>query len=117
MAATKGAAHGEPCTGARDGFKPSKGNLHKTNRLLIVLGITLGCVTLRAGDDRFGFATHFEQGWPTNPDMQEIVSSGFSFFRDDLTAGNWERMRGVYALPAWDMAWLPAARANGLKVV
>ena len=117
MVATKGAAHCQSCTGAGDAFQPSKGNLHKTNRLLIVLGITLGCVTLRAGDDRFGFATHFEQGWPTNPDMHDIAAAGVSYIRDDLNAGNWEPSPGVYVLPASDMAWLTAAQANGLKVV
>ena len=117
MAETKGAALGGRCTRARDGFHPPKGNLHKTNRLLIILGITLGCVTLRAGDDRFGFATHFEQGWPSNPDMQDIAAAGVSYIRDDLNAGNWEPSLGVYVLPASDMAWLTAAQANGLKVV
>jgi hypothetical protein len=117
MAPTKGAAHSQSCTGARDAFQSSKGNLHKTNRLLIVLGITLGCLTLRAGDDRFGFATHFEQGWPTNPDMRDIAAAGVSYIRDDLNAGNWEPSLGVYVLPASDMAWLTAAQANGLKVV
>src|ERR1700756_3834089 len=117
MAAAKGAAHGERCTGARDGFKPSKGTRNKTSRLLIVLGVTLGCVTLRAGDDRFGFATHFEQGWPTNPDMQDIASAGVSYIRDDLNAGNWEPRPDVYVLPSSDMAWLNSAHANGLKVV
>ena len=117
MAATKGAAHGGCCARARDGFQPSKGNPHKTNRLLITLGITLGCVTLQAGDDRFGFATHFEQGWPTNPDMRDIAATGVSYIRDDLNSGNWEPSPGVYVLPASDMTWLTAAQANGLKVV
>src|ERR1700751_4417093 len=117
MAAAKGAAHGERCTGARDGFKPSKGTRNKTSRLLIVLGVTLVCMTLRAGDDRFGFAPHFEQGWPTNPDMQDIAAAGVSYIRDDLNAGNWEPSPGVYVLPASDMAWLTAAQAHGLKVV
>jgi hypothetical protein len=117
MAETKGAAHGGRCARAQNGFQPSRANLQKTNRLLILLGITLGCVTLHAGDDRFGFATHFEQGWPTNPDMQEIAAAGVSYIRDDLNAGNWEPSPGVYVLPASDMAWLTAAQANGLKVV
>jgi hypothetical protein len=117
MAATKRAAYGERCTGAQDGFKRSKENRNATNRLLIVLGITLGCVTLRAGDDRFGFATHFEQGWPTNPDMQDIAAAGVSYIRDDLNAGNWEPRLGVYVLPSSDLAWLNSAQANGLKVV
>jgi hypothetical protein len=117
MAATRRAAHGERCTGARGGFKPSKGNRNKTSRLLVVLAVTLGCLTLRAGDDRFGFATHFEQGWPTNPDMQDIAVAGVSYIRDDLNAGNWEPSLGVYVLPSSDLAWLNAAHANGLKVV
>src|ERR1700758_1585404 len=116
MAATKGAARGGRCTRARDCFQPSKGHLHKTNQLLILLGITIGCVTLRAGDDRFGFATHFEQGWPIDPDMQDIASAGVSYIRDDLNAWNWEPSLGVYVLPASDMAWLNAAHAHGLKV-
>jgi hypothetical protein len=116
MVATKGAAR-SGCTRAKDGFRPSKGNRRKTNRLLIILGITLGCATLRAGDDRFGFATHFEQGWPTNPDMQDIAAAGVSYIRDDLNAGDWEPSPGYYVLPSWDMAWLTAAQANGLKVV
>src|ERR1700758_4727026 len=117
MAAAKGAAHGERCTGARDGFKPSKGTRNKTNRLLIILSITLGYVTLRAGDDRFGFATHFEQGWATNPDMPDIAAAGVSYIRDDLNAGNWEPKLGTYVWPSSDLAWLTAAQANGLKVV
>jgi hypothetical protein len=83
----------------------------------VILSITMGCITVRAGDDRFGFATHFEQGWPTNPDMQDIASTGVSYIRDDLNAGNWEPSPGRYVLPSWDMAWLTAAHANGLKVV
>jgi hypothetical protein len=91
--------------------------MKKTNQLLVMLSITIGCVTLRAGDDRFGFATHFEQGWPTNPDMQDIAAAGVSYIRDDLNAGNWEPRPGVYVLPSSDMAWLNAAHAHGLKVV
>ena len=90
---------------------------HKTNQLLVMLSIAIGCITAWAGDDRFGFATHFEQGWPTNPDMQDIAAAGVSYIRDDLNSGNWEPSLGVYVLPASDMAWLTAAQANGLKVV
>jgi hypothetical protein len=117
MNVTKRAAHGERCIGARDGSKLSKGIRNKTNRLLVVLAITFGCLTLHAGDDRFGFATHFEQGWPTNPDMRDIAGAGVSYIRDDLNAGNWEPRLGVYVLPSSDLAWLTAAQANGLKVV
>src|SRR5246127_4743572 len=115
MNVTKRAAHGERCIGARDGSKLSNGIRNKTNRLLVALAITLGCVTLRAGDDRFGFATHFEQGWPTTPDMQDIAAAGVSYIRDDLNSGNWEPRPGVYLLPSLDMAWLNAAKANRLK--
>ena len=98
-------------------WRSNQASMKKTNQLLVMLSITIGCVTLRAGDDRFGFATHFEQGWPTNPDMQDIASAGVSYIRDDLNAGNWEPRPGVYVLPSSDMAWLNSAHANGLKVV
>src|SRR5215471_12214857 len=116
MTVTKRAAHGESCIGARDGLKLSQ-RRNNANRLLIVLAITVVCVTLHAGDDRFGFATHFAQGWPTNPDMLDIAAAGVSYIRDDLNAGNWEPSAGAYVLPSSDLAWLTAAQANGLKVV
>jgi hypothetical protein len=86
-------------------------------RLFVLLGVGIGCITAQAGDDRFGFATHFEQGWPPSPVMQAIASSGVSYIRDDLYAANWETSPGVYVQPAADMNWLNAAKANGLKVV
>jgi hypothetical protein len=86
-------------------------------RLLATLSVSTGCFTAQAGDDRFGFATHFEQGWPSSPVMQDIASSGVSYIRDDFNAGNWEPHMGAYVNPAWDMGWLNAAKANGLKVV
>jgi hypothetical protein len=98
-------------------WRSNQASMKKTNQLLVMLSITIGCVTLRAGDDRFGFATHFEQGWPTNPDMQDIASAGVSYIRDDLNARNWEPRPGVYVLPSSDMAWLNSAHAHGLKVV
>jgi hypothetical protein len=49
--------------------------------------------------------------------MAAIASSGVSYIRDDLNAWNWETSTGVYVLPSWDMGWLKAAKANGLKVV
>ena len=116
MIVTKRAVHGESCIGARDGLKRSKGTRNKANRLLVLLAMTAGCVTLHAGDDRFGFATHFEQGWPTNPDMPDIAAAGVSYIRDDLNAGNWEPKLGTYVWPASDLAWLTAAQANGLKI-
>jgi hypothetical protein len=84
---------------------------------LVVLSIAIGFITVRAGDDRFGFATHFEQGWPPNPVMQLIASTGVSYIRDDLYAGSWEPSTGVYVQPSRDMAWLTATKANRLKVV
>jgi hypothetical protein len=86
-------------------------------RLLALLSIGIGCITAYAGDDRFGFATHFEQGWPSSPVMQDIASTGVSYIRDDLKAGSWEPSKGVYVHPSWDVGWLNAAKANGLKVV
>jgi hypothetical protein len=86
-------------------------------RLSAILSIAIGYITAYAGDDRFGFSTHFEQGWPSSPVMQAIASSGVSYIRDDLNAGSWELSRGVYVHPSWDMGWLTAAKANGLKVV
>jgi hypothetical protein len=86
-------------------------------RLLTFLGVAAGCITAQAGDDRFGFATHFDQGWPSSPTMQAIASTGVSYIRDDLYAPNWETSRGVYLQPVWAMGWLNAAKANGLKVV
>jgi hypothetical protein len=59
-------------------------------RLFVFLGVAIGCITAQAGDDRFGFATHFEQGWPPSPVMQAIASSGVSYIRDDLYAASWE---------------------------
>jgi hypothetical protein len=86
-------------------------------KFLTILSVASGCMTAYAGDDRFGFATHFEQGWPPNPVMPVIASTGVSYIRDDLNAGSWEPNKGVYVQPAGDMAWLNAAKANGLKVV
>jgi hypothetical protein len=89
----------------------------KATKLLAVLSVAVSCTTAYAGDDRFGFTTHFEQGWPPSPVMQMIAATGASYIRDDLYAGSWEPSTGVYVQPARDMAWLNAAKANGLKVV
>ena len=117
MNATKEAARGGRCTRAADGFRSPKAGTQKAKPLLVLLIAAVGCLTVRAGDDRFGFATHFEQGWAPNPVMQDIASTGVSYIRDDLNAGNWEPKLGVYVQPTWDMTWLNAAKANGLKVV
>jgi hypothetical protein len=87
------------------------------SQLLGVLSLALSFTNAHAGDDRFGFATHFEQGWPISPDMQYIAATGVSYIRDDLNVGNWEPTKGVYVLPSRDMAWLNAAQTSGLKVV
>jgi hypothetical protein len=49
--------------------------------------------------------------------MQMIASTGVSYIRDDLYAGSWEPSTGAYVQSSRDMAWLNAAKANGLKVV
>src|ERR1700730_17117760 len=86
-------------------------------RLLAMTSVGFGCMTAQAGDDRFGFATHFEQGWPAAVVMPAIASTGVSYIRDDFSAWTRETQPGVYAQPAWDMGWLNSAKANGLKVV
>lgn len=99
--------------------------LHYTRKILpleilnfaLVLNVAFGSFLAHAGDDRFGFATHFEQGWPPSTVMPLIASAGVSYIRDDLTAVSWETSPNVYVRPAWDIGWLTAAKANGLKVV
>jgi hypothetical protein len=102
-----------------DILAPGKGKILPLQKwsLFVALHVAIGCLTAQAGDDRFGFATHFEQGWPPSVVMPAIASSGVSYIRDDLTASSWETSRGVYTQPAWDMGWLNAAKTNGLKVV
>jgi hypothetical protein len=87
-------------------------------RLLPILSIAFGCLSAHAGGDaRFGFATHFEQGWSFNALMPAIAATGVSYVRDDLYATHWETSPGVYVQPSFDMGWLKAAQTNGLKVV
>jgi hypothetical protein len=97
--------------------QPAQPSFDVAMRLSAILSVAIGCITAHAGDDRFGFATHFEQGWPFSSVMQAIASSGVSYIRDDLNAGSWETSPGVYVRPSWDMGWLNAAKVNGLKVV
>ena len=86
--------------------------------LLTVFHAAIGCLTANAaGDVRFGFATHFEQGWAPTTVMKAIAATGVSYIRDGLNAGSWETSPGVHALPPWDMGWLNPAQADGLKVV
>jgi hypothetical protein len=85
--------------------------------LWVTLNLALGCLTAHAGDDRFGFATHFEQGWAPVPIMQSIAATGVSYIRDDLNAASWETTAGVYVRPSWDMGWLTTAQTEKLKVV
>jgi hypothetical protein len=99
------------------GSDPQTVSVASLKWLPVFLGLASGCLSAQAGDDRFGFATHFEQGWPPATVMPAIASTGVSYIRDDLNAGSWEVALGSYAQPAWDMAWLNSAKANGLKVV
>jgi len=63
-----------------------------------------------------GVDAHFDQAWPVSV-MPQIVLWGFASIRDGITWANFETSKGVYAIPAYDQAWLNAAHANGLKVV
>ena len=84
--------------------------------VLAILIVAFGCLTAHT-DDRFGFATHFNQGWPAAALMPAIASTGVGFIRDDINVGSWETSAGVYVQPAWDIGWLTAAKTNHLKVV
>lgn len=68
------------------------------------------------GNLRFGFATHFGQGWNINL-MPKIAATGVGYIRDDLNVGQWEPVPGTYAISAGDKVWIDAAHVNGLKVV
>ena len=111
MSATTGTVRTGRCTRGRGGLRAQKPSTLNISQTLVILNIAIGCTTVRAGDDRFGFATHFEQGWAPKPVMQDIASTGVSYIRDDLKAGSWEPSVGVYEQPSWDMAWLNAAKA------
>jgi hypothetical protein len=98
---------------------------HKPNPKMIKTITTLimaaSCMLARA-DDRFGFATQFDQqgaspNW--NPDvvMPLIAATGAGWIRDDW---NWklnETSAGVYRVQPAKQHWLDMAAANGLKVV
>jgi hypothetical protein len=71
-----------------------------------------------AGDDRFGFCTHFTQGWPPDVIMPQIAASGAAYIRDDWPWWQCEVTPGAtYQVPAALQHWLDVAYANGLKVV
>lgn len=55
-----------------------------------------------AGDDRFGVATHFRQGWPVSL-IPSIKALGVGWIRDEYT-------------PPVAGDWYHVAKANGLKV-
>lgn len=67
-------------------------------------------------DTRFGFATHFAQGWSTSL-MPLIAATGCAYIRDDLSTGGWEPTPGTYAIPTSDKTWIDSAHANGLLVL
>lgn len=67
-------------------------------------------------DRRFGFATHFEQGWSVNL-MPLIAATGVGYIRDDLLTSRWEPTVGNFVVPAADVTWINSAHANGLLVV
>lgn len=68
------------------------------------------------GDPRFGFATHFAQGWPTSL-MPLISATGVGYIRDDLSSSEWEPNQGVFQISPSNRTWCQAAHANGLLVV
>jgi hypothetical protein len=76
----------------------------------------LSIVTTAYGLPEVGVDAHFDQGWPLSV-MPQIALWGFASIRDGITWANFETSKGVYAIPAYDQAWLNAAHANGLKVV
>lgn len=68
-----------------------------------------------AGDDRFGVATHFQQGWATSL-MPSIKALGVGYIRDNIS-GNWQPTPCHYAVPKTGIGWMYAAQQNGLKIV
>jgi len=67
---------------------------------ILLLVLSLFSQAVLAGDDRFGFATHFSGGWPTSI-MPTIASTGVGWIRDNYFA--------------WDYYYTAAHKA-GLKV-
>ncbi len=70
-------------------------------------------------DVRFGFSTHFNQGWPTSL-LPLIAATGVGYIRDNLTtngANGWEPSTGTFQVSPTDKVWCNLAHSNGLKVV
>src|SRR5260221_1610441 len=90
-------------------------------KTITTLIMAASCMLAHA-DDRFGFATHFDQqgaspNWNPDAVMPLIAATGAGWIRDDW---NWklnETSPGVYRVYPAKQHWLDMAAANGLKVV
>jgi hypothetical protein len=69
-----------------------------------------------AGDTRFGFATHFGQGWSKTL-MPAVAATGVGWIRDDVSWASMNPSNGVFQTDTTDDGWLQAAGAAGLQVV
>src|SRR5260221_12619408 len=90
-------------------------------KTITTLIMAASCMLARA-DDRFGFATLFDQqgaspNWNPDAVMPLIAATGAGWIRDDW---NWklnETSPGVYRDYPAKQHWLDMAAANGVKVV
>jgi hypothetical protein len=72
-------------------------------------------ITTLVPDLRFGFATHFDQGWSVSL-MPAIAGTGVGWIRDDFNWSFVEQTKGVYQVGNIKPFWA-TAHANGLKCV